>query len=51
LLEMHRVVAPGGRFALSVWRPIHYSPGFESLHNALTRRVGSEAGIGAVCTG
>ena len=45
LRHMRRVLTPGGRLALSVWRPIHYSPGFESLHNALTRRVGPDAGI------
>ena len=45
LLQMRRVLAPGGRLSLSVWRPIHYSPRFERLHNALTRRVGPEAGI------
>ncbi len=45
LLQMRRVVAPGGRIAVSVWRSIHYSPGFESLHNALTHHVGPDAGI------
>jgi hypothetical protein len=42
---MRRVLKPAGRLALSVWRPIACSPGFESLHNALTQRVGPEAGI------
>ncbi len=28
LREMHRVLGPGGRLALSVWRPIEGSPGF-----------------------
>jgi ubiquinone/menaquinone biosynthesis C-methylase UbiE len=45
LLEMRRVLTPAGRLALSVWRPIQYAPGFESLHDALTRHVGPEAGI------
>jgi ubiquinone/menaquinone biosynthesis C-methylase UbiE len=40
LLQMCRVLKPGGRLALSVWRPILYSPGFDSLHNALTRHIG-----------
>ena len=42
---MRRVLASGGRLGLSVWRSISCSPGFESLHNALTRHVGPEAGI------
>jgi hypothetical protein len=42
---MRRVLTPGGRLALSVWRPIQCSPGFDSLHNALVRRVGPDAGI------
>lgn len=42
LREMHRVVAPGGRVALSVWRPIHYSPGFALLAEALGRHVALE---------
>jgi ubiquinone/menaquinone biosynthesis C-methylase UbiE len=45
LLQMRRVLAPGGRIAVSVWRSIHDCPGFESLHNALTRHVGPDAGI------
>ncbi len=43
LREMHRVLAPGGRVALSVWRPMHYSPGFAILAEALGRNVAPEA--------
>jgi ubiquinone/menaquinone biosynthesis C-methylase UbiE len=45
LIQMRRILARGGRIALSVWRSLHYSPGFESLHNALTRHIGPQAGI------
>ena len=45
LREMYRVLAPGGRLVLSVWREIERSPGFAVLAQALTRHVGPEAGI------
>jgi ubiquinone/menaquinone biosynthesis C-methylase UbiE len=41
--EMYRVLAPGGRLALSVWRPIQQSPGFAALAEALGRHVSPEA--------
>ncbi len=44
LLEMHRVLAAGGRLVLSVWREIERSPGFAVLAEALTRHIGPEAG-------
>lgn len=44
LREMHRVLAPGGRLVLSVWREIERSPGFVALAEALTRHVSREAG-------
>jgi len=44
LREMRRVLAPGGRLALSVWRSIEHSPGFCVLAVALTRRVSLQAG-------
>jgi len=47
LRAMHRVLRADGRLALSVWRPIECSPGFECLHHALTRYIGPEAGISA----
>lgn len=43
LREMRRVLVPGGRLALSVWRAIQYSPGFAMLAEALERHVGPEA--------
>lgn len=44
LAEMHRVLVPGGRVALSVWRPLDYQPGYVGLANALERYIGDEAG-------
>jgi ubiquinone/menaquinone biosynthesis C-methylase UbiE len=43
LQEMRRVLVAGGRLALSVWRPIQYSPGYAALADALERYVGTEA--------
>jgi SAM-dependent methyltransferase len=43
LREMARVLAPGGRLALAVWRPVEHSPGFAVLIDALERYVGPEA--------
>jgi SAM-dependent methyltransferase len=43
LHEMHRVLAPGGRLALMVWRSIDHSPGFAALLAALERPVGAAA--------
>jgi ubiquinone/menaquinone biosynthesis C-methylase UbiE len=43
LREMHRVLAPGGRLALMVWRGILESPGFAALAQALERHVGQAA--------
>jgi ubiquinone/menaquinone biosynthesis C-methylase UbiE len=42
--EMHRVLAPHGRLALSVCRPIEYSPAYPPLAEALERHVGPDAG-------
>jgi len=44
LCEMHRVLRPSGRVALSVWRGIDRSPGFAVLAETLTRRISPEAG-------
>jgi len=43
LREMHRVLVPGGRLAVMVWRGIHESPGFAVLADALERNVGGAA--------
>src|SRR5712691_12561106 len=42
LREMHRVLVPGGRLALSVWRSITYQPAFHALQTALAKRIGAE---------
>lgn len=41
--EMHRVLSPGGRIAVSVWRPLEYNPGYVKLAKALERHVGDDA--------
>ena len=43
LREMQRVLVPGGRLALSVWRPIEYSPGYPVLVEALGQHIGAQA--------
>jgi len=43
LREMHRVLAPNGRVALSVWRDIQHIPGYIALADALASHVGPEA--------
>lgn len=40
--EMHRVLAPGGRLALSVWRSVDHQAAFRALEVALAKRVGVE---------
>jgi ubiquinone/menaquinone biosynthesis C-methylase UbiE len=42
--EMFRVLAPGGRAALSVCRPIQHSPTYEVLAAVLDRHVDPQAG-------
>ncbi|MGH2541446.1 MAG: methyltransferase domain-containing protein, partial [Ardenticatenaceae bacterium] len=44
LCEMHRVLAPGGRLALSVMRPIAHNPGYLPLVEDLERYLGPDAG-------
>jgi hypothetical protein len=41
---MHRVLAPGCRLVLSVWREIERSSGFAVLAEALARHINSETG-------
>ncbi len=43
LREMCRVLVPGGRLGLMVWRGIEHSPGFGILAGALARHVSTEA--------
>jgi ubiquinone/menaquinone biosynthesis C-methylase UbiE len=42
LHEMRRVLNPGGRLALAVWRTIEQAPGFRVLQEVLARRIGPE---------
>lgn len=39
LRDMRRVLVPGGRMMLSVWRAIEHSPGFQALGKAWARHV------------
>jgi ubiquinone/menaquinone biosynthesis C-methylase UbiE len=43
LREMHRVLAPNGRFVLMVWGPLECSPGYVHFADALERHVSTEA--------
>jgi SAM-dependent methyltransferase len=44
LKELHRTLAPGGRLALSVWRPIRYLPIWLHIATALERHGCPDAG-------
>ena len=44
LREMHRVLAPDGRTAVSVLRSLAFNTGYEALAEALERRAGADAG-------
>jgi SAM-dependent methyltransferase len=41
--EMYRVLKPGGRLVVLVWRALAHSPGFQALATALERYVSSAA--------
>jgi SAM-dependent methyltransferase len=41
--EMHRVLRPGGRAVVSVWRDLNHSPGYVALVNALEIHAAPEA--------
>lgn len=45
LEEMCRVLVPGGRVVLSVWRPMQYFPFYIALHKALGQYVGADAAL------
>jgi ubiquinone/menaquinone biosynthesis C-methylase UbiE len=44
LSEMRRVLAPGGRVAISVWQSMEHSPAFVPIARAVTTHLGSEEG-------
>src|SRR5262245_9117470 len=52
LREMHRVLVPGGRLGLSVWRPLQHNPYIAALGDALERHVSAEVATGmrTVCS-
>jgi hypothetical protein len=41
---MARVLVPGGRLALSVWRPLERQPFFVALVDAIESHLGAEVG-------
>jgi ubiquinone/menaquinone biosynthesis C-methylase UbiE len=47
LREMHRVLVPGGRLGLSVWRPLQHNPYIAALGDALERHVSAEVAAGS----
>jgi SAM-dependent methyltransferase len=44
LREMHRVLAPGGRAAIMVCRPLRHSPDYVTMAELLGRHAGADAG-------
>lgn len=45
LREMHRVLSPNGRIAVSVLRSLAFNTGYEELVEALERHAGDDAGM------
>ena len=43
--EIRRVLAPGGRAAVTVWRPLEFNPGYVTLAEALEHYVADDAGM------
>ena len=43
LVDIRRVLTPGGRAVFSVWRPLEYSPFYHTLHRALELYVSKTA--------
>lgn len=41
---MRRVLTPGGRVAMSIWRPLEYQPAFDVLADAFDRHIGEDTG-------
>jgi SAM-dependent methyltransferase len=42
--EMHRVLVPGGRLVLNVWRSLPFNPYVSALADAIERHLGAESG-------
>ena len=43
LQEIHRVLVPDGRVAVSVWRPLAFNPGYAELAKVLKEHAGDDA--------
>jgi ubiquinone/menaquinone biosynthesis C-methylase UbiE len=46
LAEMRRVLKPGGRIVLSLWRPLAENPYFQALVTAISEHIGPETAVG-----
>lgn len=46
LAEMHRVLKPGGRIAVSLWCDIHDNPYFDALVEAVATNIGGDTAAG-----
>jgi SAM-dependent methyltransferase len=49
--EFRRVLAPGGRVALSVWRTLEHNPVHEAINEAVVRHLGTPDWIDAAFSG